>query len=189
MPAPPRISTTPLSLNFGKVKVGDAPERSIIIKNTGTSELAISSVDISGINFSEFSETNECSTIPAGEIENPRRTEAALVGTISAHVRNMIKGVSEGFIYKMKIVFVHFPTAVKVVGKEIHIENFVGERKPRIATILGNTKVTVKQDDVIIEGIDIDEVSQTAANIQSRAKIRNKDLRKFLDGIYVYSKE
>ena len=122
-------------------------------------------------------------------IENPRRTEAALVGTISAHVNNMIKGVSQGFVYKMKIVFVHFPTAVKVVEKEVHIENFIGERKARIAPILGNTKVTVKQDDVIIEGIDIDEVSQTAANIQTRTRIRNKDLRKFLDGIYVYSKE
>ena len=122
-------------------------------------------------------------------IENPRRTEAALVGTISAHVKNMIKGVSTGFVYKMKIVFVHFPTSVKVVGKEVHIENFVGERKARIADILGDTKVTIKQDDVILEGIDIDDVSQTAANIQTRAKIRNKDLRKFLDGIYVYSRE
>jgi large subunit ribosomal protein L6 len=122
-------------------------------------------------------------------IENPRRTEAALVGTISAHVKNMIKGVTTGFIYKMKIVFVHFPTSVKVVGKEVHIENFVGERKARIASILGDTKVTIKQDDVILEGIDLDDVSQTAANIQTRAKIRNKDLRKFLDGVYVYSKE
>ena len=122
-------------------------------------------------------------------IENPRRTEAALVGTISAHVKNMIKGVSTGFVYKMKIVFVHFPTSVKVVGKEVHIENFVGERKARIANILGDTKVTIKQDDVILEGIDIDDVSQTAANIQTRAKIRKKDLRKFLDGVYVYSKE
>lgn len=122
-------------------------------------------------------------------IENPRRTEAALVGTISAHVKNMVKGVSQGWVYKMKIVFVHFPTAVKVVGKEVHIENFVGERKARIAAILGDTKVTVKQEDVIIEGIDIDEVSQTAANIQTRAKVHKKDLRKFLDGIYVYSKE
>ena len=122
-------------------------------------------------------------------VENPRRTEAALVGTISAHVKNMIKGVTTGWIYKMKIVFVHFPTSVKVVGKEVHIENFVGERKARIADILGDTKVTIKQDDVILEGIDIDDVSQTAANIQTRAKIRNKDLRKFLDGIYVYSRE
>jgi large subunit ribosomal protein L6 len=122
-------------------------------------------------------------------VSNPRRTEAALVGTISAHIKNMIKGVTQGWTYKMKIVFVHFPTSVKIIGKEVHIENFVGERKARIAEILGETKVTVKQEDVIIEGIDLDEVSQTAANIQTRAKIRNKDLRKFLDGIYVYSKE
>ena len=122
-------------------------------------------------------------------IANPRRTEAALVGTITAHVKNMIKGVNEGWVYKMKIVFVHFPMAVKVVGKEVHIENFVGERKSRVANILGETKVTIKQDDVIIEGIDLDDVSQTAANIQTKVKIRNKDLRKFLDGIYVYSKE
>jgi large subunit ribosomal protein L6 len=122
-------------------------------------------------------------------IENPRRTEAALVGTISAHVKNMIKGVSQGWVYKMKIVFVHFPTAVKVVGKTVTIENFVGERKARIADIIGDTKITIKQDDIILEGIDIEEVSQTAANIQSRAKVHNKDLRKFLDGIYVYSRE
>lgn len=122
-------------------------------------------------------------------IVNPRKLEAALVGTISAHVTNMIKGAAKGFVYKMKIVFVHFPTAVKVVGHEVHIENFVGERKARIAAILGETKVTIKQDDITIEGNDLDDVSQTAANIQQRAKVRHKDLRKFLDGIYVYSKE
>jgi len=122
-------------------------------------------------------------------IVNPRKLEAALVGTVSTHVNNMIKGATKGFTYKMKIVFVHFPTAVKVVGKEVHIENFVGERKARIAEILGQTKVTVKQEDIIIEGNDIDDVSQTCANIQQRAKVRHKDLRKFLDGIYVYSKE
>ena len=122
-------------------------------------------------------------------IDNPRKTEAALVGTINAHVKNMIKGASQGWIYRMKIVFVHFPTSVKVVGKEVHIENFVGERKARIAKIIGNIKITIKQDDVVIEGIDIDEVSQTAANIQNLARVHKKDLRKFLDGIYVYSKE
>ena len=64
--AVPRISTTPLSLNFGKVRVGDAPERSITIKNTGTLDLAISGVAITGTNISEFSQTNDCTTIPAG---------------------------------------------------------------------------------------------------------------------------
>jgi len=89
----------------------------------------------------------------------------------------------------MKIVFVHFPMTVKVQGKKVVVENFVGERKPRTTNIVGETKVTIKGDDITIEGTDLNEVSQTAANIQTATKIRNKDLRKFLDGIYVYSKE
>ena len=120
---------------------------------------------------------------------NPRKLEAALVSTVEAHISNMIKGVTQGYTYKMKIVFVHFPMSVKVIGKEVHIENFVGERKARIANIIGDTKVAVKQDDIIIEGIDKDDVGQTAGNIHQRGKVHNKDLRKFLDGIYVYSRE
>ena len=116
----------------------------------------------------------------------PRRREEAIVGTISSHISNMIKGVTEGFVYKMKIVFSHFPISVRVDGDQVLIENFTGEKSPRRAKIIGDTKVTVKGDDIIIEGIDINAVSQTAANIQQATKIKNKDPRVFLDGIYVY---
>ena len=119
----------------------------------------------------------------------PTRREKAQVGTVAAHIRNMIKGVSEGFIYKMKMVYSHFPFTVKVDGKQVIIENFLGERAPRTAKIVGNdTKVKVKGDDVIIEGIDIEAVGQTAANIQLATKIKDKDPRVFMDGIYVYEK-
>ena len=119
-----------------------------------------------------------------------RKKEAAVVGTIASHIKNMILGVSKGFTYRMKIVYSHFPINVKVMGDKglVVIENFIGERAPRYAKIYGNVKVTVQGDDVVIEGIDINEVSQTAANIQSATKIRNKDPRVFLDGIYVYQK-
>ena len=120
---------------------------------------------------------------------NPRKKEAALVNTITAHVRNMIKGVTDGYIYKLKIVFVHFPMTVKVQGKVFVIQNFIGERQDRYADIHGDAKVSIQGEDVIVTGIDIEEVAQTAANIQRACKIRKKDLRKFLDGIYVYSKE
>ncbi|MCD6529912.1 50S ribosomal protein L6 [Candidatus Bathyarchaeota archaeon] len=116
----------------------------------------------------------------------PRRREEAIVGTIYSHINNMIKGVTEGFVYKMKIVFSHFPISVRVDGNQVLIENFTGEKSPRRAKIIGDTKVTVKGDDIIIEGIDIEAVSQTAANIQQATKIKNKDPRVFLDGIYVY---
>ena len=116
----------------------------------------------------------------------PRKKEAALVGTVRSHIENMIKGVTKGFTYKMKIVFSHFPITVKIQGKTFTINNFTGERSPRNAKIMGNTKVTLNGDDVIIQGIDVEDVSQTAANIQNSTKIRSKDPRVFLDGIYVY---
>lgn len=120
---------------------------------------------------------------------NPKKREASLVNTISAHINNMIKGVTQGFTYKLKIVFVHFPMTVRIQGRELVIQNFIGERKDRYAQIVGDVKVRVEKEDVIIEGVDIEKVAQTAANIQQACKIRKKDLRKFLDGIYVYSKE
>jgi large subunit ribosomal protein L6 len=118
----------------------------------------------------------------------PRKKEAALVGTVCSHIQNMIKGVTKGFTYKMKIVFSHFPITVKIKEKTLTIENFTGERNPRKAKIMGDTKVTVKGDDIIIQGINLEDVSQTAANIQNATKIRRKDPRIFLDGIYVYEK-
>ena len=120
----------------------------------------------------------------------PRKKERAQVGTIASHIKNMIKGVTEGFVYKMKTVYSHFPFTVKVdkSKKLVLIENFLGERAPRKAKIVGNVSVTVKDDTVIIEGIDIEEVGQTTANIQRATKIKDKDPRVFMDGIYVYMK-
>jgi len=116
----------------------------------------------------------------------PRKKEAALVGTISSHIQNMIKGVTTGFTYKLKIVFSHFPITVKIIGKTLIIENFIGERNPRKAKIMGESTIIIKGDDIIVQGINLEDVSQTAANIQNSTKIRNKDPRVFLDGIYVY---
>ena len=119
----------------------------------------------------------------------PRKKERALVGTIASHIRNMVKGVTDGFIYKMKVVYSHFPISVEVKGKEVLIKNFIGERSPRKARIVGNTSVRMEdKDTVLIEGIDIEEVAQTAANIQQVTRIRKKDIRVFLDGIYVSEK-
>jgi large subunit ribosomal protein L6 len=118
----------------------------------------------------------------------PRKKEAALVGTVSSHIQNMIKGVTTGFTFKLKIVFSHFPITVKVAGNHLSIANFTGERSPRKAKIMGATKVMVKGEDIIVQGISLEDVSQTAANIQNSTKIRRKDPRVFLDGIYVYEK-
>ena len=97
-------------------------------------------------------------------------------------------GVIDGYTIKMKVVYAHFPITVKTKDTEVIIENFQGERAARIAKIHGQTKVVVKGDDVILTGPVLSEVSQSAAEIAQKTKIKNKDHRVFLDGIYIYSK-
>ncbi|MFX0141330.1 MAG: 50S ribosomal protein L6 [Candidatus Hodarchaeota archaeon] len=123
-------------------------------------------------------------------INNPRKKTKAIISTIKSHIENMIKGVTSGpYVVKMKIVYAHFPITVKVEEGKIFIENFLGERSPRVARIFGeNTTVEVEQDDVIVKSINIEEAGQTAANIQKVTKIKDKDPRTFQDGIFKYQK-
>ncbi|MEM0453357.1 MAG: 50S ribosomal protein L6 [Sulfolobales archaeon] len=112
----------------------------------------------------------------------------SLTYTVVAHIKNMIDGVTRGYRYKLKIVFSHFPVTVRVEGDKVLIENFLGERSPRIAKIRGNLKVYVKGEDIIVEGVDIEDVAQTAANIEKVTKIRELDRRVFNDGIFIYER-
>ncbi|MEM3832936.1 MAG: 50S ribosomal protein L6 [Thermoprotei archaeon] len=114
-----------------------------------------------------------------------KKRDISIVNTIASKIKNMITGVTRGYIYKLKIAYSHFPINVKMHGNYVLIENFIGERAPRKARIIGNVKIDVKGDEIIVSGIDLDEVSQTAANIQQATKIRKRDPRKFLDGIYI----
>jgi large subunit ribosomal protein L6 len=117
-----------------------------------------------------------------------KRTKS-LVYTLLRHVQNMITGVTKGYRYYLKIIFTHFPMSVKVVGNEVQITNLIGEKNIRRAKILPGVKVTVKGEDIIVEGIDLEKVAQTAANIERASKISGFDRRVFGDGIYIYKKE
>ena len=119
-----------------------------------------------------------------------RKKDLAITNTARSIINNMIIGVQRGFTYKLKIVFAHFPISVKIKGKEIHVENFFGERSPRISKIVGEgTKVNVSGEDILVQGSSLEDVSQTAANIELSTKIKNKDQRVFLDGLYIYAYE
>ncbi|MCD6371207.1 MAG: 50S ribosomal protein L6 [Candidatus Aenigmarchaeota archaeon] len=117
-----------------------------------------------------------------------RRKTKAMVGTVAAHIKNMILGVTKGFVYKLKIVYSHFPVKVEVKGDKLYVNNFLGETVPRIAKILPGVKVEVKGSDVIVKGIDIEAVGNTANNIEQACRITGKDRRRFIDGIYIYHK-
>jgi len=121
-------------------------------------------------------------------INTGRAKHRALMGTFAAHIRNMVHGVTEGFECGMKVVYAHFPIKASVKGDTFVIENFLGEKHPRRADILGKTKVVIKGDQVVVSGLDIEEVGQTAANIERATKIKGFDPRIFQDGIYITKK-
>jgi large subunit ribosomal protein L6 len=118
-----------------------------------------------------------------------KKRDYAILHTARSLIRNICEGLIKGYTIKMKVVYAHFPVTVKVDNKKIIIENFQGERAPRITHIVGNTKVVPKGEDVILTGEVWTDITQTAANIELKTKVKNKDHRVFLDGIYVYDKK
>jgi large subunit ribosomal protein L6 len=120
--------------------------------------------------------------------ELPRVKDKAMVGTFASHLTNMMEGVTLGFEYHMKIVYSHFPMKTSVKGDKFIVENFLGERSARSAKIVGDTKITVKGNDVVLTGTDVEAVGQTAANIERATKVWGYDPRVFQDGIYITEK-
>ena len=122
------------------------------------------------------------------ECEYPKVKEKAMVGTFHAHVRNMVRGVTDGYTYDLKIVFSHFPMKVAVKDNKVQVDNYMGGHAPRFANILPGVTVKVNGADVSVSGIDIEKVGQTAANLEKATSRGGFDRRVFQDGIYIVHK-
>jgi len=119
------------------------------------------------------------------------RKQLACVRTVCSHIENLFVGVTRGFLYKMRFVYSHFPINVSLNGEIVEIRNFLGEKRVRKVQLLPGVsyvRTANVKDQIELSGIDITAVSLTAAKIQQATSVRHKDLRKFLDGIYVSEK-
>jgi len=116
------------------------------------------------------------------------KNEKKMINTISAHIRNMIKGVQERFEYILKICSSHFPMNVEIVGNEAIIKNFLGEKIPRKSKIIENVNVEIKGDIITVNSHDKELAGQTAANFEKATRIRSRDRRVFQDGIFITNK-
>ena len=112
----------------------------------------------------------------------------ATVGTFESHVANMFHGVTEGWEYKMEIFYSHFPMQVGTEGDEVVIENFLGEKAPRKTPIRGDTEVQIDDPEITLSGPSIEDVGQTAADIEQMTRVTDKDVRVFQDGVYITEK-
>ena len=116
------------------------------------------------------------------------KREKRIIGTFSGHIGNMVKGVSDGFEYKLKICSGHFPITANIEGEEFILKNFLGEKVPRKSKIMEGVKVELKGDVIIVNSIDKEKAGQTAARIEQATRITNKDRRVFQDGCYITEK-
>ncbi|KAI8903612.1 ribosomal protein L6, alpha-beta domain-containing protein [Gorgonomyces haynaldii] len=117
----------------------------------------------------------------------------ACIRTVCSHIENMIKGVTVGFEYKMRYVYAHFPIngSISDNGDQIEIRNFLGDKNTRRIKMLPGVTIansSAQKDEIILTGNDVQAVSQSAASIRHSVAVKNKDIRKFLDGIYVSEK-
>jgi len=122
------------------------------------------------------------------------RKSIASLRTVRSIIENMITGVTKGYRYKMRYVYAHFPINVNIEQNketntpQVEIRNFLGEKIVRRVTVLPGVDVEVSantKDELVLSGNSLENVSQSAADIQQICRVRNKDIRKFLDGLYV----
>lgn len=118
-----------------------------------------------------------------------KKKSVAKVNSIIAHINNMIVGVQKGYIYRLKVIYSHFPMNIQKKDKTVEINNFIGSKKVRIAKIVGEAAVEIKGKDITVSGCNKYEVGQTAANLEAASRVKNFDLRVFHDGIYLHKKE
>lgn len=116
------------------------------------------------------------------------KKQKRLINTFTSHIKNLIKGVTEGYEYKMKICSGHFPMTVTLDKDKIIIKNFLGEKINRIAKVLHDVKVDIKGDEVTLSGVNKEDLGQTASNIEQATRITNRDRRVFMDGVWITNK-
>merc|ERR1712039_643948 len=95
--------------------------------------------------------------------------QLSMLRSVCSHIRNLFDGVTSKFEYRMRLVYAHF----------------LGEKRVRTVNMLPGVKVdksTATKDELVVTGTDIDLTSRSAALIRQSCLVKDKDIRKFLDG-------
>lgn len=116
------------------------------------------------------------------------KREKTQIFTYKAHLRNMLKGVEEPYVYRVKVCSGHFPINVALQGKEFSVKNFLGEKVPRKVTIKEGADVKVEGDMIVITSCNKDIAGQVAADLEQLTRVTNRDRRIFQDGLFIVEK-
>lgn len=117
------------------------------------------------------------------------KREKKVIFSYVAHLKNCIKGVTQGHNYKLKICSGHFPMTVTYKNNVFEVKNFFGETIPRKAIIKSDAKITINGNEIEVESISKEEAGQVAATIEQLTRRTGFDRRRFQDGIYIVEKD
>lgn len=107
-------------------------------------------------------EGNEVRVVPKAKT----RLAAALWGTYTAHVRNMVKGVNEPFKKVLLLEGVGYKVAL--AGTKLNLS--LGFSHPVTIDIPKGITVTAEKNEITVTGADKDVVGQFAANVRALKK-------------------
>ncbi|HIC77495.1 MAG TPA: 50S ribosomal protein L6 [Candidatus Dadabacteria bacterium] len=128
--------------------------------------------DVITLNASKFSQRNK-----------------KLIKSSAAHIKNMIRGCSEGHKYALKICSGHFPMNVSVNNSQFIVKNFLGEKVPRTLDLKPGASVKVEGDLVVVESTSKEIAGQVSADIETLTKRTGYDGRIFQDGLWIVTKD
>lgn len=111
-----------------------------------------------------------------------------LLGSLGAHLRNAIQGVQQLHQYKLRICSGHFPMTVSLTGNEFIVKNFLGESVPRQVQLVPGVTVKINDKEILVTGPDKEKAGLMAERIEQLCRITNRDLRIFMDGLWITEK-
>ena len=114
--------------------------------------------------------------------------QSAVLYTLRSHITNLIKGVTSGFRYKMHEVHKHFPIDLQIKDNAVNIIKYLGQRDIKVIPIPEGIKCTKNPKDpseLWFDGIDPDLLGCTCSKVFQSCYPKNKDIRKFLDGVFI----
>ncbi len=95
-----------------------------------------------------------------------RAFHRAIHGTTAAIIRNMVKGVTEGFTVVLEVHGLGYRASVKGNSLELNL----GKSHPDIYPIPPDIKIEVKGNEIHVSGADKQRVGQVAAEIRALRK-------------------
>jgi large subunit ribosomal protein L6 len=116
------------------------------------------------------------------------KREKKMLFTFLSHTKNMIRGVQQPWVYKLKICSGHFPMTAAISGSKFSLKNFLGEKVPRECTFPQGVEVKLAGQEITVTSVDRELAGQTAGLLELLTFKSNKDLRRFQDGIYITEK-